>query len=594
VVLWVVLLPLAIPTEVPVGQELVTKGLQDYFHTGVAPEYLADALHQNQFPFLFRDGMENVYDNPTVCYYCNLAVDLVIGERLLGLTAETLAKEAEYLCVHLGIESRRVCTGVIDLNLDVFLYIIDNYPNITSNRICGSVLQGLGCPAGDAFEWSIDLPSGNSPERPKPNDTNPETFNVLQLSDIHYDPNYVPNGNADCGEPICCQGDQGEPNSTETTCGYWTDYRDADVPWHLVEETIRQTKTQEFDYVYYTGDIISHRVWETSVENNTWTIAQLYSYFKDTFDVPVYPIFGNHEPHPLDLWPTESVLDEKFSVQWLFELAAQSWSELVGEDISETVLKGGYYTVSPRPGFRIIAINSNLCYCYNWWLIFDDVDPYGQLQWLADTLKQAEDNNESVHILSHIPTGTGESLSVWGREYSRIIERFSNTITGQFNGHTHKDQFHVYYNSSNPSQPVGTVFNGASLTPYSLSNPSYKLYQVDSTTFSLRDYEEWTFNLTLANSQPSTQSPQWYKLYSFVEAYGVDSLDPVEVDKVLYKMAQDHTLLDDYFTFKFRNGDPGVSPGCDDACKKDNLCQIATTVYGDATHCNRFLTLYDQ
>jgi hypothetical protein len=118
----------------PVGQELVTKGLQDYFHTGVAPEYLADALHQNQFPFLFRDGMENVYDNPTVCYYCNLAVDLVIGERLLGLTAETLAKEAEYLCVHLGIESRRVCTGVIDLNLVSFVGFWNSTDLVQSGR----------------------------------------------------------------------------------------------------------------------------------------------------------------------------------------------------------------------------------------------------------------------------------------------------------------------------------------------------------------------------------------------------------------------------------------------------------------------------
>jgi hypothetical protein len=43
--------------------------------------------------------------------------------------------------------------------------------------------------------------------------------------------------------------------------------------------------------------------------------------------------------------------------------------------------------------------------------------------WLADTLKQAGDNFKSVHILSQIPTGTGESPSVWDREYSRIIER---------------------------------------------------------------------------------------------------------------------------------------------------------------------------
>ncbi|KAJ3657707.1 hypothetical protein Zmor_009492 [Zophobas morio] len=573
--------------------ELVVRGLKEYIPSQNPPDYFNTAMENYQLTHLFREGMEDIYDNPQICYICNLAVDLVILERREGMTRDTLAEEAEYLCIHLGIESRRVCLGVIELNIDAFIYILDNYPDLTSNRICGSVLQTLGCPKGDAYEWSINLPSGNSPDRPKPNDTT-DSFKILQLSDIHYDPNYTPNGNAECGEPICCQEDQGEAPSEEAACGYWTDYRDADVPWHLVEETIRQVNTQEFDYVYYTGDIINHRVWETSVTNNTNTISQLYSYFKDSFAVPVYPIFGNHEPHPLNTWPTESVTDEQFSIQWLFELAADAWSDLVGEDIRETVLKGGYYTVSPKPGFRIIAINSNLCYSFNWWLIFEDKDPYGQLQWLADTLKQAEDNNESVHILSHIPTGTSDSLSVWGREYSRIIDRFANTITGQFNGHTHKDEFSVYYNRSEPSQAVGVVFNGASLTPFSLSNPSYKLYDVDATTFALNDYEEWTFNLTLANSQPSTQSPEWYKLYSFVEAYGVESLDAVEVDKVLLKMAEDHSLLDDYFKFKFRNGDAGLAAGCDDDCQKANLCQMATTVFGEDARCNLLLDLYDQ
>lgn len=69
----------------------------------------------------------------------------------------------------------------------------------------------------------------------------------------------------------------------------------------IFEKNTPKLYFQEFEYVYYTGDIINHRVWETSIENNTKAISKLYSYFKDTFDVPVFPIFGNHEPHPIDL-----------------------------------------------------------------------------------------------------------------------------------------------------------------------------------------------------------------------------------------------------------------------------------------------------
>jgi sphingomyelin phosphodiesterase len=122
-------------------------------------------------------------------------------------------------------------------------------------------------------------------------------------------------------------------------------------------------------------------------------------------------------------WPEDNINDEEHSVNWLFQLAAKEWSELIGEDVTETVLKGGYYSVSPRPGFRVVGINSNLGYVDNWWLLYEDIDPFNQLQWLADTLKAAEDNNESVHILSHVPTGGASSLKVWFREYGKIVER---------------------------------------------------------------------------------------------------------------------------------------------------------------------------
>lgn len=57
------------------------------------------------------------------------------------------------------------------------------------------------------------------------------------------------------------------------------------------------------------------------------------------------------------------------------------------------------------------------------WLIYDDVDPYGQLQWLVDTLLQAEEKGELVHILSHVPPSAEYTYGVWMYQYRRIIER---------------------------------------------------------------------------------------------------------------------------------------------------------------------------
>lgn len=64
--------------------------------------------------------MENVYDHPVICYFCNLVAGLFISERKLGAQRDTLAKEIEFVCEHLHIESERVCKGAIDLNIVSF------------------------------------------------------------------------------------------------------------------------------------------------------------------------------------------------------------------------------------------------------------------------------------------------------------------------------------------------------------------------------------------------------------------------------------------------------------------------------------------
>ena len=33
----------------------------------------------------------------------------------------------------------------------------------------------------------------------------------------------------------------------------------------------------------------------------------------------------------------------------------------------------------------------------------------------------------------------------WSHEYNRIVRRFNNTILGQFFGHTHNDEFEIFY-----------------------------------------------------------------------------------------------------------------------------------------------------
>lgn len=110
------------------------------------------------------------------------------------------------------------------------------------------------------------------------------------------------------------------------------------------------------------------------------------------------------------------------------------------------------------------------------------MDPFGQLQWLADTLKLAEQNGEFVHIISHVPPGEADCHKVWNREYVKIIKRFAHIVQAQFNGHTHYDEFRVFYDDSK-NNVINVAYNGGSLTTFIGNNPNYKMYDVDGNNF---------------------------------------------------------------------------------------------------------------
>ena len=69
-----------------------------------------------------------------------------------------------------------------------------------------------------------------------------EPQTIIQISDIHYDPIYTPDGNAECGEPMCCRSKQGTPKTPEAAAGFWGDYRYCDLSWHAFEDALAQIK----------------------------------------------------------------------------------------------------------------------------------------------------------------------------------------------------------------------------------------------------------------------------------------------------------------------------------------------------------------
>jgi sphingomyelin phosphodiesterase len=177
-------------------------------------------------------------------------------------------------------------------------------------------------------------------------------------------------------------------------------------------------------------------------------------------------------------------IDEpSLSTKWLYEHVAEIWSEHLPPEVLPTIKNGGYYTVMIRPGLRLIALNNNVCLAFNWWIIYSVKAAAGQFQWMHDVLLSAENAGEKVHILAHVPNGDEDFHQPCSREYRRIIERFRDTIVGQFNGHTEFFEFNIYFENKIRGKPMNVAWSGGSLATYSGVNRNYNLYTVDPQSF---------------------------------------------------------------------------------------------------------------
>jgi sphingomyelin phosphodiesterase len=103
----------------------------------------------------------------------------------------------------------------------------------------------------------------------------------------------------------------------------------------------------------------------------------------------------------------------------------------------------------------------------------------------------------------------------WSTNYYRIVNRYEKTITGQFFGSTHNDEFELFYDLNNITRATNIAYLAPSVTTYSSLNPGYRVYTVDGfypdTSWYVIDHETVFLNLTEANISNQTK---WEKEYT--------------------------------------------------------------------------------
>ncbi|XP_063702884.1 sphingomyelin phosphodiesterase-like [Culicoides brevitarsis] len=517
------------------------------------------------------------------CLMCRAIINTFLDyRRIEKYDEEQLLEEAVDLCLSMNLQPESTCEAIIQMHIPPLVYIIDQNPKLEANHICSMILQTSNCGSTNInYSVKIEEKSKESQKNEENQISDETSYRVLHITDIHFDPRYKPGSNAQCDEPTCCRS--GEPDSPEDAAGFYGDYRSCDVPWHSVVNAMSHINEthKDLDWIYFTGDLVDHGIWETSVENNVEIMEKVFQLLRETFpETPLFPILGNHETHPVNIFAPNHISDNELSTNWLFNYISEAWLHWLPNSTLSTIKKGGFYTTLIKPKLRVIALNNNDCYIYNWWTLYSTDAQLEQLQWFHDTLFEAEKNNEKVHVLAHIYPGEGSCFVVWSREYKRIIERFHETIRAQFYGHSHYDEFNIFYENQNPQKPINVGWNGGSLTPFNDINPNYLIYNVSKISFDVLDYESWSYNLTKANENIE-KGPEWFKLYSFKDQFNLENTNLTSLNDLVHQFAADRKLLSKFWELKMKRGDPTLRRGCDEKCLKATICDIVKNEIGD-------------
>ena len=216
-------------------------------------------------------------------------------------------------------------------------------------------------------------------------------------------------------------------------------------------------------------------------------------------------------------------------------------------------------------------------------------DYSGMFSFLINELQAAEDKGQRVWINAHIATGwDGGSAMPNGADYFyQIVERYSpHVIANIFFGHSHEDQFSVFYKNNGTSQTKGnalmTGWTGPSLTPLQNLNSGYRMYEVDTGSWEVM--EAYTFYSdvgTYADLPGEGDKGPVFKLeYSTRDAYGAavnwPSNAPLNATfwhGVTEAMERNSTLVE-LFT-QYQGKSSSKSKKCDtEECAKAKICYM--------------------
>lgn len=132
-----------------------------YAKTGVRSERLNEIFSSYQHSSVAnrRQEVEDMDDEDVgiFCIVCRSALSAILMLRRIGVGKEQLADISLEICVTFDIQTVEVCKGLIDLNIESILHIVDNRSSVNAEMICSLVLQGECGALDPEIDFTIDV-----------------------------------------------------------------------------------------------------------------------------------------------------------------------------------------------------------------------------------------------------------------------------------------------------------------------------------------------------------------------------------------------------------------------------------------------------
>ncbi|KAI1321165.1 hypothetical protein EDD11_007731 [Mortierella claussenii] len=537
------------------------------------------------------DKLKPLFTKAVKSLECGACVAALVGAKDVAILNKSwVISAAKELCPTLAKQPADVCNGMLDLY----------GPSLIDSVLKANILSGDGklicyalgsiCPAPAVTSGTLTFPKPR-PANPLAPTHSGELVDVAHLSDWHVDELYVPGSESECGKPTCCRKFADSSLNLTRAAATWGDYN-CDTPVKLTQDLLKTIpKVAHPTFVIMTGDIPPHDVWLETKDTVLPIEDHAYSAMA-ALPAKIYPAVGNHEAGPSNLFPTPASGGD---ASWLYNSLADNWSRWLPADAVNSVKNYGAYTVSPQPGFRIISLNTNFCYINNFHLYANtrDFDPLGEIKWLVQQLQAAEDAGERVWIIGHVSPSMTDCLQNWSALYYQAIQRYSpHVIAEQFFGHSHRDEFALYYASAtkNPQTAISTAWIGPSVTPFTKLNPGFRIYRVDTKSWNIFDSQTYIADLDQAAKwDASGATPNWHLEYSARQAYGafvpIADSQPLSASwwhNVTTVFEKSDAAFQQYWTFRAKSAVNQTACAAGSTCQTELICNLRAGKSSDA------------